>query len=72
MKKYQKKKKHSILLYEVGKFMMDIAKYLITGVIITALYKDYQEQKIVVYFASSMIALIVFIAGLLLIKEKED
>lgn len=72
MRKKEKKQKDNLLLYEIGKFMLDIAKYLITGVIITALYKDFEEQMWLVYVVSTIFVLITFITGVVFIKLKES
>ena len=45
MKKRQKK----ALYGEIGSFAIDLAKYTITGVIITALLKDFGDNTILIY-----------------------
>ena len=56
---------------ELGKWIMDIAKYLATVVLISALFRDMQETSTIVIFGVPSF-LLILIAGLLLIKEPKN
>jgi len=53
---------------ELGKWLMDIAKYLATAVLIIALFRDMQEISTIIIFGLSAIA-IALSAGLYLVKD---
>lgn len=68
MKKKQKKALHG----EAGSFAIDLAKYITTGVIVTALFKDFGENTIIIYFTGIISIVFFFGIGLLSIKRKEE
>lgn len=68
MKREQKK----VLYEETGKSLIDIAKYTITGVLISSLLEDFENQRLAIYIISIIVAGTSFIAGLLFIKQKEE
>lgn len=68
MKKEQKK----VLFEEAGKFFVDIAKYILTGVLITTLLQDYEKQKSAIYLIGIIISIAMFISGMVLLKNKEE
>ena len=56
---------------EFGKWVMDIAKYLATAVLITTIFRDIQEKSITLIMGGLSVTLIL-IGGLFLIKEPKD
>lgn len=81
---HKKKQKYLcvfILLYyfcimwkeKLGNYLIDVSKYIFTGVVVASLFKDMEDNKWLIYglgFTSSILALI---AGLVLTnKKKED
>ena len=54
---------------EVGKWFMDIAKYVATAVIISSFLGSF-EQKWVVYVVGTAIVVVGFSLGIYFIKEK--
>ena len=56
----------------LGKYLIDISKYVITGVMIASMFKDI-ENKVFMYLLSFIIGLSALIVGLVLtnIKKKE-
>jgi hypothetical protein len=62
-----------MILSEFGKWLMDIAKYLATAVLISALFRDIHEISVIVMVGLPSIALILGV-GLLLLKlsKKQD
>lgn len=67
-----KKKQKKALYAEIGSFAIDLAKYITTGVVVTALLKDFGENTIVIYLAGVTSSVSFFTFGLFLIKLKEE
>ena len=67
-----KKKQKKALYGEIGSFAIDLAKYTITGVIITALLKDFGDNTILIYSIGIISPSCFLGIGLLLIKLKEE
>ena len=56
---------------EIGKWLMDIAKYLATAVLITSIIGDF-EQKWAMYLIATFTFVLSLGFGLLLISEKQS
>ena len=56
---------------ELGNYLIDISKYFLTGVLITALIEDLKDLRWLIYTMSGVVAIILLILGLVLIKNKE-
>lgn len=54
----------------LGKYLIDISKYVVTGVIIASIFKDL-DNKILIYILSSFVAIIALIVGLVLTNKKK-
>ena len=54
----------------LGKYLLDISKYVVTGVIIASTFKDL-DDKILVYILSAIVAMIALIMGLVLTNKKK-
>lgn len=54
----------------LGKYLIDISKYVVTGVIIASTFKDL-DDKFLVYICSAIVALIALIVGLVLTNKKK-
>lgn len=54
----------------LGKYLTDISKYIVTGVIITSLFKDVTEG-FVIYLLGAIIALSTLVVGLVLTNKRE-
>ncbi|GHS98062.1 hypothetical protein FACS189421_05980 [Bacteroidia bacterium] len=52
---------------EFGKWLMDIAKYIVTAVIISSFFNGVQEE--LVYVLGAIIVVIIVVCGLYLQKE---
>ena len=48
---------------EIGKWLMDIAKYVVTGGIISTFISNYQQQSWIIYINAAIVAIITFWAG---------
>ncbi|WP_418818567.1 DUF6722 family protein [Paraprevotella clara] len=55
---------------ELGKWLMDIAKYITTAVILTSIFGDIQE-KWVIYIGGVLAIVITLLSGLWLVRDKE-
>ena len=55
---------------EFGKWLMDIAKYLTTAVLLSSVFNDIQESWII-YTSVTFAIVITLTSGLWLIKEKK-
>ena len=54
----------------LDKYLIDISKYVVTGVLIASLFKDI-DDKTLIYILSSIVALIALIVGLVLTNKKK-
>lgn len=54
----------------LGKYLIDISKYVVTGVIIASTFKDL-DDKFVVYILSAIVAIIALVVGLVLTNKKK-
>ena len=54
---------------EIGKWLMDIAKYVVTGGIISTFISNYQQQSWIIYINAAIVAIITFWAGTRYFKE---
>lgn len=55
---------------ELGKWLMDIAKYITTAVVLTSIFGDVQE-KWIIYLGGSLAIVITLLAGLWLVNDKK-
>lgn len=55
---------------ELGKWLMDISKYITTAVVLSSIFADMQEGW-VIYTVGVGAIIITLLAGLLLCKDKE-
>ena len=53
----------------LGKYLIDISKYVVTGVIIASTFKD-MDDKYVLYIISAILAFVALIVGLVLTNKK--
>ena len=54
----------------LGKYLIDISKYIVTGVIIASIFKDL-DDKFLIYILSAFVALIALIVGLVLTNKRK-
>ena len=60
----------SVWKENLGKYLIDISKYVVTGVMITSLFKDL-DYKIIIYICSFIISISALIVGLVLTNKKK-
>ena len=56
---------------EFGKWLMDIAKYLTTAVLLSSVFNDIKESW-VNYLVVSIAIVLTLLTGLLLVKDKKE
>lgn len=54
----------------LGKYLIDISKYVVTGVMITSIFKDIEDQLFIYVFAF-LLAIPALIVGLVLTNKKK-
>jgi len=60
---------------KLGNYLIDISKYVLTGVVISTLFKDFGDYKFFVYGVGVLFSASTLVTGLFLIKLsklKED
>lgn len=67
-----KKKQKKALYGETGRFLIDIAKYIITGALVTTLLNDFQGYSVFIYLIGILCTCIIFLIGLHFIKRREE
>jgi len=56
---------------KLGNYLIDISKYVLTGIVISSLFKDFGDRKYLIYVAGILISVLTLVLGLVLIKRKE-
>ena len=58
---------------KLGNYLIDISKYVFTGVVISSFFKDFGDSKFLIYGLGVMASISTLAVGLLLTnKRKED
>ena len=55
----------------LGKYLMDISKYVTTGVVISSLFKDVSDSS-TIYIVGTVVAVSTLIVGLVLTNKKRN
>lgn len=56
---------------KLGGYLIDVSKYVLTGVVIASLFKDMGDSKLLVYGIGLLIASTSLLSGLLLSNKRE-
>ena len=56
--------------HKFGDYLIDISKYVLTGVLITMFFNDIASSRVVSYIVGGLLSLITFIWGIIYFKEK--
>lgn len=56
---------------ELGKWLMDIAKYITTAVVLTSIFGDLQEE-LIIYMGGSFAVVVTLLAGLWLVRDEKE
>ena len=58
---------------KLGNYLIDVSKYVLTGVVIASLFKDLGDSRLLIYTLGLLVALATLLSGLILTnKKKED
>ena len=57
---------------KLGAYLIDVSKYVLTGVVIASLFKDLGESKMLIYGLVLLVACSTLLAGLVLRNKKEE
>lgn len=58
---------------KLGNYLIDVSKYVLTGVVIASFFKDFESSRATVYGVGLLFSILVLIAGLVLSnKNKEE
>lgn len=55
---------------KLGNYLIDVSKYVFTGVVIASFFKDFEESKPYLYSIGIVFSVIVLVAGLILSNDK--
>lgn len=55
---------------ELGKWLMDVAKYMTTALLLTTIFKDMSE--LVIFWIAFFTALLALFCGLILVNDSND
>ena len=61
----------STWIENLGKYLLDISKYITTGVVISSLFKDFSDS-FAIYFIGTVVAVSTLIVGLILTNKKKQ
>lgn len=56
---------------KLGGYLIDVSKYVLTGVVIASLFKDMGDNRLLVYGIGILVAGFTLLSGLLLTNKKE-
>lgn len=57
---------------KLGAYLIDVSKYVLTGVVIASLFKDLGESKMLIYGLGLLVVCSTLLAGLVLSNKKEE
>lgn len=60
-----------IWVEKLGTYFLDVSKYILTGVVIASMFKDF-DNKILIYIVGLILSLLCLIVGLILTNKKES
>jgi len=55
-----------------GNYLIDTSKYVLTGIVISSLFRDFGDSRFLVYGAGIVAAALTLISGLILTNKKEN
>lgn len=57
---------------KLGSYLIDISKYIFTGVVIASLFRDLGDNKWLIYGLGFISALLALVLGLILSNKKQE
>lgn len=70
MKAQKDKKEGGAWKENLGKYLIDISKYVVTGVIISSMFKDIMDKSLL-YVCGVIVSLLALIVGLILTNKRK-
>ena len=55
---------------KLGNYLIDVSKYVFTGVIVSSFFRDFGENVLIVYGVGALISIFSLVAGLVLTNKK--
>ncbi len=55
---------------KLGNYLIDVSKYIFTGVFIASLFKDLEHMRWLIYGLSSVVTVFLLVTGLVLTNKK--
>ena len=68
--RFEIKIKKNMWKEKLGNYLIDVSKYVFTGVIVSSFFKDFGENLIIVYGLGAFISMSTLVAGLVLTNKK--
>ena len=67
---------HTMWKEKLGNYLIDVSKYVLTGVVISSLFKDFGDSKVLIYTMGIITSVLALVVGLILTnktdKNKEE
>ena len=57
---------------KLGGYLIDVSKYVLTGVVIASLFRGLGESKLLIYGIGLLVACFTLLAGLVLSNKKQE
>ena len=57
---------------KLGNYLIDVSKYVLTGVVISSFFKDFGESRFLVYGLGIVVAILALIFGLFFTNKKKN
>ena len=57
---------------KLGNYLIDTSKYVLTGIVISSFFKDFGENRFLVYGLGIAVAILALIFGLFFTNKKKD
>ena len=54
---------------KLGAYLIDVSKYVLTGIVIASLFKDLGESKLLIYILGLLVACSTLLAGLVFYQQ---
>lgn len=65
----KKSQKSIVWLEKLGTYLIDVSKYLLTGVLISSLMSDYEKNRVTIYWLGGLAAIVTLAVGLVLVNK---
>ena len=57
---------------KLGNYLIDISKYILTGVVISSFFKDFGDNQLLIYSFGITVAVATLVIGLVLTNKKRE